>query len=405
MKTKFIGGLFTFTALMTVNVYAAKGHGTSNSEEAYAPRTDVLSIGEGGKRLFYFCEGNQVVIQNCEKEIAIKTRADCQNKDGGKPTERRVAKKTFEAAILSQVSIDNVDRLKPLEVGDVHAFKTKGSGIAERKQREAIVSQEIETVKEYLNEMGQHAPEAKKRELLNLETELAQIRKDIEAGKNVESAIVKVNGELTKLTTRVCDNSQIHKVGGSSGDKNTFMASVLEQFSPEFPCGKSGTLSERILSCATDKLDGKLVLVAREVTKDSKNKEYWQDKSKTGGDLVWGPVADKKMNFEDAKAYCAGLSDLGMKWELPTREHFSKALDNPEQGKKRDNGYEYNVALKDALPDMADRWFRSSSGDVNYGAWDFSGGSGGLDYGSRSDDYSVRCVSRGAGRQAWVFII
>jgi hypothetical protein len=397
--------LVAFAFISTTNVYAAKGHGTSDASEALAPRTDVLSIGEGGKRLFYFCEGNEVVVQNCEKEIAIKTRADCQNKDGGKPNERRVARKTFEAAILSQVSIENVDRLKPLEVGDVHAFNTKGSGIAERKQREAAVTQEIETVKEYLNEMGQHAPAAKKKELENLESELAQIKKDIDAGKNVEAAIVKVNGELTKLTTRVCDKTQIHKVGGSMLDKNNFMASVLEQFSPEFPCGKSGTLNERILSCATDKLDGKLALVSRDVTKDGKNREYWQDKSKTGGDLIWGPVAltggsknDGKMNFEEAKAYCAGLNDLGMKWDLPVKEHFLKALDNPEQGKKRDNGYAYNVTLKDALPDMNGRWFRSSSEGGTFGAWFFYGDNGVVDYsGYRDYGFSVRCVSR-AGR-------
>jgi hypothetical protein len=375
---------------------ASKGHGGAvEAGEALAPRTDVLSIGPDGKRLFYYCDGNEVVVQNCEKEIAVNSRKDCQNKDGGKPVERRIAKKTFEAAILSQVTIDNVQRLKPLEAGEVQSFNVKGSGIAERKQREAALLEEIKTAQDYLNEIGSGKNVAKEKELARLKTELEQIKGEIEAGKNVEAAISKVNGELATLTKQVCDG-QLHKVGNKN-DQDTFMASVLAQFSPEFPCGKSGTVNERIVSCATDKLDGKLALVAREISKDGRNREFWQDKSKTGGSLIWGPAADKRMNFEDAKAYCAGLNDLGMKWELPSKEHFLKALDNPEQGKKSGWGYEYNVVLKDALSDMRYRWFRSSSEYGTGSAWYFNGKDGSVDFGNRSGHNSVRCVSR-AGR-------
>jgi hypothetical protein len=85
--------------------------------------------------------------------------------------------------------------------------------------------------------------------------------------------------------------------------------------------------------------------------------------------------------------------------DITLKENIKKDLDNPEKGKKRDNGYAYNVTLKDALPDMNGRWFRSSSGYGTDNAWYFNGYSGNVDYYYRNYGYysSVRCVSR-AGR-------
>jgi hypothetical protein len=379
-------------------VCAAKGHGAGALvNEALAPSKDVLSIGSDGIRLFYFCDGQEVVIQKCEKEIAIKTRSDCLNKEGGKPLERRVARKTFEAAILSQVTIENAKRLQPLDAEDIKLFSANnGATVIARKRNEEMLLKQIKEVEDYLSQLGKVKNSVKEQELENLKNELSQIRKDFEMGKNIEAAVNNINKELGKLTHLVCDKERIEVVG-NKGDENSFMASVLDQFSPRFPCGINGTIGQRILSCSTDKLDGKFVLVAREVAKGQKNKEFWLDKSKTGDSLVWGPAADKKMNFEDAKTYCAGLNDLGLKWELPTINHYLKALDNPEQGKNREDGFQYNDNIRGALWDMGnnDYWTSVPNRNSPKLAWFFDGGYGHInDVGDRDENNSVRCVSR-----------
>ena len=393
--------LIAFAFISTTNVYAAKGHGGASDAEALAPRTDVLSIGPDGKRLFYFCDGSDVVIKNCENDKAVNSREDCQGLDGKPAKERRISRSTFEEAIKSRVTIDQADFMKPLEKADVESFNNnKTFDAKELAARRARIKDEFDQAEAFLKEMGADATDAQKAKYNKLQNDWNTVEREVESSKNQIAAIEKVNKQIGEVVKNVCDNSKIHKVRQSS-DKDKLIFSVLSQFDPSaYPCGQKGSLADRVAACGTVKKTANgtdFALVSREISNDGKNKEYWQDKSKNGSDLVWGPVANKTMNFEQAKQYCEGLNDLDMKWTLPSKDDYLKAADNSSAEQTR--GYAgYNVALRDTVPDMDGRWFWSSSPHpFSAGiAWVFGGYVGEVGNYFRSYDDSVRCVSRGS---------
>jgi hypothetical protein len=160
--------------------------------------------------------------------------------------------------------------------------------------------------------------------------------------------------------------------------------------------------------------NGMLVLEKREIGTgpNGTNRDFWKDIT-TG--LIWGPVEDfekvkalqEKMNLtvkydgkeypdyvRAAEEYCKILE-----MELPSQKDFLDALRNPGSEKGTDKGFGYgqNIALKDNLPDMKDRWFWSSSPHpVNaQAALSFGGFDGEVYFGFRNSQAPfVRCVSR-----------
>jgi hypothetical protein len=395
--------LVAFAFISTTNVYAARGHSGASDAEALVPRTDVLSIGPDGKRLFYFCDGSDVFIRNCENDKAVNTREDCQGLDGKPARERRISRATFEEALKTRVTIDQADFMKPLEKADVEAFNNnKTFDAIELAARRVRIKEEFDQAEAFLKEMGLDATDAQKAKYNKLQNEWNAVEREIENSKNQLAAIDKVNKQIGEVVKNVCDNSKIHKVRQSS-DKHKLIFSVLSQFDPSaYPCGHKGSLADRVAACDTVKKTGggtDFALVSREISNDGKNKEYWQDKSRNGGDLVWGPVANEKMNLEQAKQYCEGLSDLGMKWTLPTKDDYLKAADNSSAEQNR--GFAgHNVVLLDIVPDWGRRYFLAASVYPHGSgvAFFFNGNSGevGVKTPSLSDGF-VRCVSR-AGR-------
>lgn len=146
---------------------------------------------------------------------------------------------------------------------------------------------------------------------------------------------------------------------------------------------------------------------------DDAAKQVWRDDTTN---LAWSPVATRAQldeiqkqkpltfvvdgreyadHWAMAKAYCESLVIPGLdgiKWTLPEAGDFLKAANNAT----RNVTNEVNKLLTEALSDMKDRWFWSSSPHPYYAAYAlyFYGNNGKVDSGRVIDYFSVRCVSR-----------
>jgi hypothetical protein len=124
---------------------------------------------------------------------------------------------------------------------------------------------------------------------------------------------------------------------------------------------------------------------------------YWLKNAEHNGDAIYSNTGDVNTNGiitnSDAVKACTkkGLS-------LPTKEDFD-ALQRCFEAEKPDSRFLSDKGLSDLyskFPDMAHRWFWSSSvdPDVHAGAFLFNGLVGHVDVDLRGYHYSVRCVGR-----------
>lgn len=150
------------------------------------------------------------------------------------------------------------------------------------------------------------------------------------------------------------------------------------------PCGKEGTIDERIKNCNFAK--GEFVLVAR----DDKGLEIYKD-SKTG--LIWGDRITTDFNHYGSQMACNRdlreaelLKDVD--WRLPSVREFEVAASH---------------GMKDSLPHMLHAFWTSTPVKVKtkrrrktilVGAYLWDGDAQKTDAGDLKDGASVRCVAK-----------
>jgi len=107
--------------------------------------------------------------------------------------------------------------------------------------------------------------------------------------------------------------------------------SSAQAMGSKLPCGAREGLSvaERVRDCdaGPKKLSTgqTFSLAAQFLGQDGKGSEFLRD---DWSGLVWSPEASNKhMKWEEAMKYCASLTDLDLKWRLPTKTEFLKAGD------------------------------------------------------------------------------
>ncbi len=208
------------------------------------------------------------------------------------------------------------------------------------------------------------------------------------------------NGKMVvNALARVCDTQVADKLNQKQ-DKESIIQTVLELYNPS-----SGANSE------TAK-DGMLEFYKRDLDEDGRNRDFWKDSS-TG--IVWGPVEDsekikefqknKKLiyvydgrkrpdNARAAEEFCKSKS-----MELPTKQDFLNALNNPQAKKVGVKGENQgrNDLLKSKLPGMSHKWFWTATPvlGVDYNAVGFDGEQGAISSGFRDNSFfSVRCIIR-----------
>jgi hypothetical protein len=388
----------TAALISTGNLYAAKGHGTSDVGEALA-RPDVSK--DNG--MYFYCTGDNVVIQNCEGKVA-KPGKGCEGAE-----RREVKKDDFFKELLAEITIENAEHMKPMTGADVinlneNKDEKKLADIEEFVKSAQSSAKDVEGLleqigKEKINDAAKEKlgrAQAKNSDLLKL-LESAKVGPEI-----IRAAMERRDNLLKGVIGQICDSKVTINLN-SLDDKDTLLHTVLKKYDPK-PVVKKETLA-----------NGMLELVKREIGTgpNGTNREWWKDVTVKPA-LTWGPVEDiekvkalqKKMNLtvknegkypDYARAAVEYCKTLGM--ELPSQKDFLDALRNPESEKGTDKGFGngQNIALKDNLPDMKDRWFWSSSPhpSIAAGALGFNGSNGGVGFGGRDyGDSSVRCVSR-----------
>ncbi len=166
-----------------------------------------------------------------------------------------------------------------------------------------------------------------------------------------------------------------------------------------FACGESGDVEARIADCNTIKRasnGAEFALVSKQNLANGKDYEYWQDNSQNGNKIIWGHVHFKKLNQKQATKHCESLNDLGIKWELPTREEYLKAADNSVDEQARPYAG-YNLVIQNFLSEMPSRWFWTRTLHPKYEnalAWFFDGNNGLIHNEFLFMELYVRCKSK-----------
>lgn len=150
------------------------------------------------------------------------------------------------------------------------------------------------------------------------------------------------------------------------------------------PCGKEGSLEDRIKECNLTK--GNFVLLAR----DEKNNEVYKD-LKSG--LLWGNRITSDFNHYGSQRACSGenpesqiLKDL--KWRLPTIKEFEQVA---AQGAKS-NLPHMNHWFWTSTPVKSSKRKRRRADPARAYMWD--GVDEVSDTGDLKDGASVRCVAK-----------
>ncbi len=389
MVKKHVSPLLFLSVFLVAGSLQAKntGHNQGPGESLAPAKCGVLNPCNDGERIFmYSCSGSDVLIRLCGEKSSYKI--EDQNQCVG--PEKKLSKENFINFVKAQAyNVQLADKLGPISKADIEAAKSTGNLTEERSCAEQL-ERDIANVKNKLEQLGDViSPTAKQglqTQISNLEISLGTRKSNITACENKEAAIKKINDQIQDSMTEICTKGMHVPKAGS------FLNTVLSQYDPsKHPCSSGKDCGQDV------KLkDGKVVgsLVNRTVSDSGVVEEYVQDNASK---LVWGPIAPQNLNFEDAKKYCENLNSKspppnGMNtWHLPSKEEFRVAF-NPNNS-DNDKFY-YNKPLKEALPDVKDRFFWSSSVYSVGGAWGFGGVNAEADFGVRDSLNSVRCVAR-----------
>jgi hypothetical protein len=374
MGPKFMGSLVTFAVLLSGNVFAAKGHGSSDMPEAPA-RPDVSK--DNG--MYFFCENDKVIIQNCAGK-ATKPGKGC---DGER---REVKKDDFIKELLSEITIDKSHLMKPLSPDDIKVAKKRSPKPEEVMEFVKGVHSQTGSIDDLIKEMrGEKIGNIQLDELQRRVADLLKLTGGVKAeGEAIVSAIDKVNNALAKVVDQVCDSKVTINLN-SAEDKDTLLHTVLKQYDPKAPKKEilmKGRLEKTFV--AADHSGNRFKIF------DTVTKLTWHD--------IYGPKEIKdfyetmspKPTFEfDGKQYpdyfkAASALCVSKGLQAPTKEDLEVLAANRELAK--------NLGMDKG-------WFWSSSERSSGYAWYFFGDVGVVLYDHRDyDGNSVSCVSRGAGR-------
>ncbi len=370
------------------HAFAAKGHGSSEMPEATVARPDVRK-----GPMYFYCKENTVFIENCEGRVTepgagcSKTFKSAQEKI---ENQRQITPRSaFLEELRKQITPDRVLQLKPLNSEDIKNVAEKGDlkKIENEKLKIEMTVEEAKQAVEFLKalENGDKNESYKKamREFNALIQTIESKNANIAA---VNASIDAITKALTDdVLNLVCESKNTRNL--NDDDKGTLLHTVLKQYDPKAP-RKEILMNGRLEKTYVD-ADGS---GNRFKIFDTVTKLTWHD--------IYGPAEIKahyeKMNpkptFEFKRIqypdYFAAANDLcktkGNEYGAPTKEDLEELAKNRELAK---------------ILGMDKGWYWSSSERTSFSAWAFVRFDGGVDsYYRDVDDYSVSCVSRGAGR-------
>lgn len=303
---------------------------------------------------------------------------------------RVVPKGAFLDFIKGQLTQPHIQALTSITKGDMDASKHRGDlGKAQgcvAKQTEAVKN--LEVVQGELQAAGIDTEKLKpiSEALTKARSDLSSMKQDQVLCEAKVSATKKIQSEVDAIFDDMCSKPLSWLV---SKERSPLLYSILSEFDPgALACGSSGSIEDRIKDCGelTGMVTGPAFpLVSRSIAENGRVSEFHIDNS---SGLIWGPESPKKLSWQDAKKYCEGLSDLGLKWRLPKRFEFLKAAnkDNVDQ----DYGYNINLIFAMGMS-MYDKWFWSAS-EFGQDVWAFDGTNARVNSYSSKASASVRCV-------------
>ena len=382
-----------------------------NVEEAVAPeKCGLLVPCKGTEKVFmYFCSSDKVTIRHCgEKSQWFPQGITHTRADGSSGScvgdERIMSRDAFMTYIKSQldsvadsgaslgaVTKDDVALLKSeLDIGDLEL------AIGDHEKKCGNLEGQIKNLRVKLAQITTLSAEGKaaiEADIRKLEGNLGSAKTQITICQNNQASIKKIDDQIKDAVQTLCSKG-LHVPAA-----DTFLHGVLSQYDPsKHLCGKRWGLSvaERAKECGEQlkKLSTgqTFSLVARSVDKDGKVSEFVKDDS---SGLVWGPEAPETMNSEDAKKYCAGLSDLGLKWSLPTRAEFLKAGNKDNEDKNYGFNKPFSEAMNMKYKDLCSSSLGTAVAWVLYrGKWSFDGYYGRVHVIKPDYPCTVRCVGR-----------